>query len=144
MARAVCKRNGVQYVFLRKTGDLRPKKGLFLENGKSCKFLKVSPTLQGRPRKGQRKHWNSTAWPGEPSAVSYGPMRCLLWIIINFEAIFLAEKCQFWPILVEMGPKGNLILICSCIFCTQPEPYLYCAPVCNTGPQPVLFASQGG
>ena len=115
--------------------------GLVLVNGKSCKFLKVSPTLQRRPRKGQLKRWDPRAWPGESSAASYGPMRCLLWIIINFEAIFLAEKCQFWPILVEMGPKSNLILICSCIFCTQPEPYLYCAPVCNTGPQPVLFAS---
>ena len=52
--------------------------GLFLVNGKSCKFLKVSPTLQRRPRKGQLKRWDSRAWPGESSAASYDPMRCLL------------------------------------------------------------------
>ena len=52
--------------------------GLFLVNGKSCKFLKVSPTLQRRPRKGQLKRWNSRAWHGKSSAASYDPMRCLL------------------------------------------------------------------
>ena len=52
--------------------------GLFLVNGKSCKFLKVSPTLQRRPRKGQLKRWNSRVWPGKSSVASYDPMRCLL------------------------------------------------------------------
>ena len=52
--------------------------GLFLVNGKSCKFLKISPTLQRRPRKGLLKHCNSRAWPGGSSAASYDLMRCLL------------------------------------------------------------------
>jgi hypothetical protein len=81
--------------------------GLFLEYVKSWKFLKVSPALQQRPRKGQHTRWGSRAGPGKPHAAPYDPMGCLLWIIINFEAFFFAEKCQFWPILVEMGPKSS-------------------------------------
>jgi hypothetical protein len=114
--------------------------GLFLEYVKSWKFLKVSPALQQRPRKGQHTRWGSRAGPGKPHAAPYDPMGCLLWIIINFEAFFLLKSVNFGQFWSKWGRKAVKYELGRVPFCTQPEPCPYCAPVCNTGPQLVLFA----
>ena len=96
--------HGVTQKYGRKSPDCFS--GLVLVNGKSCKFLKVSPTLQRRPRKGQLKHWNSRAWSGESSAASYDPMRCLLRNIINFEAFFWLKSVNFGQFWSKWGRKA--------------------------------------